>query len=224
MAELLPYDPSVMSPEQANYKIDSNSIPWSEVKDPDYGSIEHLMMVGDDGVPRFDKINVVWNTGVFVTTVRIPREGEPEILLIDEERPLVRNPQTGERGHELVTSIPQGLPRNGQTMEEAAVVRVKRETGYDPDSLKLIGEVYLDAANSETAHVFYLAIVPLGQEAIATDPFETEVITNKRWLKLSEIDQMDPPLSCAKALAGIQLSRRHLPGLIEERRSQLSTL
>ncbi len=217
--EIREYDPNVMPPENAGYKVDGGTIPWNEIKDPGYGSVEHLMMVGDDGVARFDKINVIWKRGVFITTVRVHPERGVEVLLIDEERPLVRD-QDGNRGHVMVTSVPQGIIRDGETYETATDRLLQKEVGHKPSSQTHLGEVYLDAANSETAHDFCLAVVPFEQEAGATMHDPTEVIRNKRWLTPDEIVNLESPLTCAKALSGIELSRKHFPRLMQAGQEQ----
>lgn len=213
--EIKEYDSNVMPPEKAGYKVDGGNTSWNEIRDPGYGSVEHLMMVGEDGVARFDKINATWNRGVFITTVRVHPERGVEILLIDEVRPLVRD-EDGNRGHVKITSIPQGIIRDGETYSTATDRLLEKETGYKPEVLTHLGEVYLDAANSETAHDFCLAEISFEQVAEETSHDATEIIENKRWLTLDEIVNLEPPLACAKALSGIELSRKHFPRLLQQ--------
>src|SRR5690242_19689575 len=101
-------------------------------------------MMLSDGEPRVPKINVIWNRGVFVTTVRVHPERGIEVLLIDEERPLIRD-ENGERGHVMVTIIPQGIIRDGEDYESAGNRLVRKETGYEPDETIHLGRVFLDA-------------------------------------------------------------------------------
>ena len=218
--ELRPFDASAFPDGPSGYLIDGRPVPWNEIEDPSYAKIEHLMVVGPDGKARFPKINVIWNRGVFVTTARVHPERGVEVLIIDEERPLVRD-ESGNRGHVKITSIPQGIIRKDETYSEAAIRIVNKETGHTPSGMTYLGEVYLDAANSETPHDFCLAQVPFEQVASQPTHDETEIIENQRWLTLSEIERMEPPLSCAKALSGIQLSRPHLPELLQANEERL---
>jgi len=217
--EVRPFDISAFPEGKTGYLLDGMPTPWNEIKDPTYATVEHVMLVGEDGVAAFPKINVIYNRGVFITTVRVNPERGVEVLLIDEERPLVRD-DNGNRGHVMVTSVPQGIIKNGETYVTATDRLLEKEVGHKPDNLTYLGEVFLDAANSETAHDFCLVEVPFSQEAGETRHDPTEVIQNRRWLTPDEIVNLDPPLTCAKALSGIELSRKHFPRLMQRGRQQ----
>ena len=212
--ELQPFDIDAFPEGKTGYLLDGKPTPWNEIKDPTYATINQLMVVGGDGIARFPKIDTVYERGVFITTVRFNPERGVEILLLDEERPLLFN-ESGERGGVNVTSIPQGIIRQG-TYEDAANRLVLKETGQTPSKIIFLGEVFLDAANSSGSHDFVLAQIPFGQNPDEPMRDETENVKNLRWLSPDEIVDMEPPLTCAKALSGIELSRKHFPRLLQQ--------
>lgn len=182
---------------------------WRELVDPDgYVKFEQLMAVTSDGVAHFPKIHAIWKAGVFVLPARINPDRGAEILLIDELRPLVKD-ENGERGNVIIRSIPQGIPRGQETLMDAGKRIVLRETGHQPSLfMPLSDRILLDAANSETRHLFALAQVPFQQEPKAQQLYATEHILRPGiWMTLPEIDAMDPPIECIKALGAIQLGR-----------------
>lgn len=197
---------------KANWVVktaDGQEIPdWSEVIDPRYGSIRHVIVKQEteQGSRFFDKVDLDWSPAAFVVVFR-RNQGRVEFLLPEERRMLLRD-NKGIQGQVSIRNIPQGLVKTwqGETPEQAALRETKEETGLDPIAITGLGNIYFDAANSETAMPFFMAEVPFEGLTYNQSLDETEHIevSESDWYALEDIPKLK--LECAKTLSGIMLA------------------
>jgi ADP-ribose pyrophosphatase YjhB (NUDIX family) len=209
--EVIPYSdlPEADISETANWVATGSGPGWIEVTDTRYGTIKHTRVQYPDGKP-FDKVNIVWLKGIFVVVFRRNPEKKfgVEYLLPMELRPLIRD-EEGEPGNVRIRNIPQGQVKvwENESAEAAAIRETIEETGLYPDTLTHMGDIFTDAANSESAHPFILAEVPYqpgGAYVQDLDPNEQIEVSDNDWFGLEDIH--DLRLQCGKTLAGIMLS------------------
>lgn len=195
--------------KSANWKIDGKRGDWAEATDPHYGNILHVAVVGEDGQIEFDKLNIQWVGGVYVTVVRVNPEGKAEFLIPREKRILLRNKQ-GQQGNVFVYNIPQGVIKEweDETAVGAAIREVREETGYNLNSLALIGRIALSPANSETIQPFFLACLPYSQEPTTQQLEESETIEPQRWFTWFEIQKR--PAVDGITIIGLSLAEKVL--------------
>ncbi len=192
--EDLPEQTRTEMAETASWKVDGTAGDWRNIVDPQYGTIQHVV-VEEKGTNPYDKVNILWSPGVYVVPVRINPDKKAEFLILEQRRELLRD-KNGIQGNTVVDNIPQGLIRvwDNETPAQAAIRETIEETGHTPTGLAFLGNVGLGIANSETLQPFFLALVPYEQEALDRNLEETERIEKNQWLtwrKLHERNLID---------------------------------
>lgn len=195
----------------ANWQVNGEIGDWDTVVDKRYGTIQHIAITDENGTVKFDKLNILWTSGVYVVAVRVNPDGKAEFLLPSEKRILLRN-KDGQQGNEFVDGIPQGVIREWQNElpHKAALRELMEETGYAPNSLVFLGNIAFSPANSEIEQPYYLAHVPYLQTAKAQTLEESETIhaDEKRWLTWDQIQAR--PLRDGITVIGLALAQRVL--------------
>ena len=182
---------------------------WTDILDPRYGIIHHVIVENEDGSLR-DKIDIEWKIAAFVVVFR-RNDDRVEFLLPSERRILLKDRQ-GKQGNIFIRNIPQGLVMtwDNETSEEAALRELREETGLEPKSLIRMQDVYFDAANSQTAMPFFLAEVEnkphLYEQSLGTT--EDIRVGEEDWFALEDIPKLR--LQCAKTMSGILLATGYL--------------
>lgn len=195
---------------RANWRVNGADGDWETVTDPRYGTIEHVVVIGEDGTPKFDKLNILWTPGVYVAAVRINPSGKAEFLLPSERRILLRD-ANGERGNVFVDGLPQGIIKEweNEPPHKAALRELMEETGYAPNSLVFLGNIAFSPANSEVKQPFYLAHVAYIQTPQAQTLEEGETIhAENRWFTWNEIQGR--PWKDGITVIGLALAQRVL--------------
>lgn len=197
--------------EHANWMaktIDCRQIgDWAEVTDPRYGTFHHVVIYDKESDSFFDKIDIEWQPAAFVVVFR--KQGDRVEFLLPKERRVLLKDEHGKQGNVFIRNIPQGLVKtwDNETPEQAALREVKEKTGLEPISFMKLGDVYFDAANSQTAMPFFLAEIDADklQEYIQSlEDFEEINVGEEDWFALEDIPQLK--LQCAKTMSGILLA------------------
>lgn len=196
--------------ERANWKVDGENGNWERVTDPRYGTIDHVAVVGDNS-PKFDKLNILWTSGVYVVAVRInPDTKKAEFLLPSERRILLRD-EDGQQGNVFVDGLPQGIIKEweNEPPHKAALRELMEETGYAPNSLVFLGKIAFNPANSESEQPFFLAHVPYIQTPQSQTLEDSEaILTDARWFTWSDIQRR--PWIDGITVIGLALAQRVL--------------
>lgn len=177
----IPYDPNILPPEDTDLRVDGKHGNFQNITARSgFAGVTHLM-VERDGKILFDKLRVDTSPAVFVVPVRVNPEGKAEFLLVNEWKDLQEK---------KVPNIPQGGIHEGETPKEAVIREVREETGYEPESIALIGMQIFDSAHMSDVQPFYLAMVPYSQEGRELELDETEDINRLPWMRPEEIRRL----------------------------------
>lgn len=196
--------------EGANWKVDGENGNWERVTDPRYGTIAHVAVVGDNG-PKFDKLNILWTSGVYVVAVRINPDTKKAEFLLPSERRILLKDENGHQGNVFVDSLPQGIIKEWEheLPHKAALRELMEETGYAPNSLVFLDKIAFNPANSESEQPFFLAHVPYIQTPQSQTLEDSETIfTDARWFTWSEI--LKRPRRDGITFIGLNLAREVL--------------
>ncbi len=198
-------------PVETNWTATGQGPNWTQIKDEKYGTIHHIKVTNPDG-SSYDKLNIEWNPGVFIVVYRVNPEknNQIEYFIPFENRVVLRDLASPDReqGSVWIRNIPQGGIKvwKDETPEEAALREIREETGFTPNKLTLMRDLYLDAANSESPMSFFLAEVDYNDKdyAQALESGEDIVASEKDWFTFKEFEGMQ--LQCGKTVAGIYLA------------------
>lgn len=196
---MIPYDRNVLPPGQADLQIDGQDTDFVDITTKSGFVGYQRMMVEKDGKVIFDKLVINPSEGVFVLPVRINPQGMAEFLLVNEWKDVL-----GKR----IAQIPQGGIRDGEKKSDAARREVKEETGYEPESLVLVGRQIFDTAYMSLEQPFYIGVVPYEQERRELELESGEDIVNLPWMRPEEIRRL--PNTDGKTTIGIALAERVL--------------
>jgi len=183
------------------------NVAWDHINDPGYGKAEHVAVFrGNEFL--YDTIDIDWKPAAFIVVYR-ENNDRIEFFLPNERRVLLKDDE-GNQGGVFIRNIPQGLIKEGETPEDAAIREVKEETGLAVISIKSMGNVAQDAANSQTEMPYFLAEVKKGTKSYYQSLETSEEIraSEDDWFTLEEILQqiVEQKKRCGKSLAAILLA------------------
>src|SRR3989344_498017 len=183
------------------------NVAWDHINDPGYGKAEHVAVFrGNEFL--YDTIDIDWKPAAFIVVYR-ENNDRIEFFLPNERRVLLKDDE-GNQGGVFIRNIPQGLIKERETPEDAAIREVKEETGLAVISIKSMGNVAQDAANSQTEMPYFLAEVKKGTKSYYQSLETSEEIraSEDDWFTLEEILQqiVEQKKRCGKSLAAILLA------------------